>query len=221
MKHSRVWIVVTAVFLTVLLCLSVGCFHEADYLSPEARVAFNYAMDLWEHNDPRGAITAFKRAGELTSADKWEAFARYCISDIYDELGDRGASQAALMAAESKLGPLYEVVAAAGECYWELDMLKDARIEFRKALKGRLGGRRRVVVIYELGMVCTEMGYFNEAQGQFRRILNPQFPKAYRGYALLLDRMGRRSEANAQWRAYLDNDPNGEFSEEARRRLSR
>lgn len=221
MKHPQGWIGAMSVFLAVLLCLSVGCFHEADRLSPKARVAFNYAMDLWEHNDLRGAVAAFERAGEITSADKWEAFARYCISEIYDQLGDRGASQAALAATKSKLGPLYEVVAAAGECYWELDMLEDARIEFRKALKGNLGGRRRVVISYELGMVCTELGYFGEAQQQYRHILNPQFPKAYRGYALLLDRMGSRSEANAQWRAYLDNDPNGEFSEEARRRLSR
>ncbi len=203
----------------VLMCFWVGCFHEADYLSPKARVAFGYAMDLWQNGDLHGAISAFKRAGELTSADKWEAFARYCISDIHDELGNQGASQAALRAAESKLGPLYEVVAAAGECYWDLDMPEDARIEFRHALKGRLGGSRRVSVTYELGMVCTELGYFNEAEQCFRRILNPQFPKAYRGYALLLDRMGRRAEANDQWRAYLDNDPNGEFSDEAGERL--
>jgi len=202
-----------------LMCFWVGCFHEADYLSPKARVAFGYAMDLWAHGDLHGAISAFKRAGEVTSADKWEAFARYCISDIHAELGNHGASQAALVAAESKLGPLYEVVAAAGECYWELDMLQDARIEFRKALKGRLGGRRRVGVTYELGMVCTELGYFNEAEEDLRRVLSPQFPKAYRGYALLLDRMGRRAEANDQWRAYLDHDPNGEFSDEARERL--
>ena len=211
--------VVAILSALVLMCFWVGCFHEADYLSPKARVAFGYAMDLWQNGDLHGAISAFKRAGELTSADKWEAFARYCISDIHEELGNQGASQAALTAAESKLGPLYDVVAAAGECYWELDMLEDARIEFRSALKGRLGSRRRVVVTYELGMVCTELGYFGEAEEDFRRILNPQFPKAYRGYALLLDRMGRRAEANDQWRAYLDHDPNGEFSGEARERL--
>ncbi|MBN2208203.1 MAG: tetratricopeptide repeat protein [Candidatus Coatesbacteria bacterium] len=207
--------------ILALMCLWVGCFHEADYLSPEARTAFGYAMDLWRNGDRQGAISAFERAGELTSADNWEAFSRYCIGEIYQELDDPASSQAAIRAAEAKLGPLPEVVAAAGECYMNLDMLEDARIEFRKALKGRLDGARKISVSYELGIVCTELGYFSEAEENFRRVLGPQFPKAYRGYARLLDRMGRGSEAHNQWRAYLDSDPNGEFSDEAREHLNR
>jgi len=213
--------VVVVLSILALMCLWVGCFEEADYLSPKARVAFGYAMDLWRNGDLQGAVSAFTRAGELTSADKWEAFSRYCISEIYKELGDPASSQAAIRAAEAKLGPLPEVIAAAGECYMQLDMLEDARNEFRKALKGRLDGTRRVSVSYELGIVCTELGYFSEAEEDFQRILSPQFPKAYRGYALLLGRMSRGSEAHDQWRAYLDNDPNGEFSDEAREHLDR
>ncbi|MBN1593371.1 MAG: hypothetical protein JW941_09035 [Candidatus Coatesbacteria bacterium] len=218
---KKIWIrgLASKTMLFFVVCIMIGCFHEADHLNPEGRVAFNYAMDLWSNGDRQGAIAAFNKAGELTSADKWEAFARYCISEIYLEMGDDGNSQAALAAAKAKLGPLYEVVAAAGECFWELDLLEDARIEFRKALKGGLGGERRVEISYELGMVCTELGYLDEAQAQYRHILNPQFPKAYRGYAILLDRMGRRSDANENWRLYLEHDPNGEFADEARRRL--
>ena len=207
--------------LAGLLLSLCGCFMEDTHLSPDARVAFGRAMDQWYRGALEDAIDSFKEAGELTTADRWEAFARYCISQIHEERGDSAAAQAALAAAQAKLGPHYEVVATAGECFWDLDLLEDARLEFRKALKGRLPAGRRVEVIYYLGLVCTELGHFDEAERNFKRILNPDFPNAYRGYALLLEKTGQYAEAREMWSAYLKHDPNGKFESEAREHLGR
>lgn len=200
---------------------AAGCFGGQETLTPKMRETFLRAFELRDQGDYRGAIEKLKEAANLSSADRWKGFAQYCISQLLEQTGESAAAQAWLSRAKSRLGPLSEVAASAGECYMRLQLLEDARREFRAALKGRLLGKRKAMVIYELGLVCTDLGYFDEAQRNFKRILVPDFPEGYRGYALLLEKAGQFSEARAMWEAYLKYAPDGRFASEAREHLSR
>jgi len=206
-----------AIGLTVGLCLVIGlsgCFKSQNYLPPDAEEEIRRAFTLWDRGQRQEAIQSFKSTMDMHNSARWRSFAAYSISQIYDELGDRVASNAAMDDAKRFGAPSYQ--ATAGMCYSDLGFYEDARRELRQAIKSGLGARRRVAVIYELARVCTELNYFDEAQSNFERILSPDFPKAYAGYALLYERMGNYSNAREMWRQYLEHDPNGEFADMAR-----
>ena len=72
-----------------------------------------------------------------------------------------------------------------------------------------------------LGTVLAELGDNEESEQSFEEVLrlDPQYADAHYNLADLLDRTGRKHQAIEHFRAYLQHDSVGPWSDHARRRL--
>ncbi|MCG8554286.1 MAG: tetratricopeptide repeat protein [Proteobacteria bacterium] len=105
-----------------------------------------------------------------------------------------------------------------GNLMFRRGMVHKAEDLYMRALKA---DPNQPEAFYNLGFLQYDRGDFQGAVRNFRRALrcDPAFADARFNLAMALDQLGQREQAQTQWKAYIELDPDSRWAEIARRHL--
>jgi len=148
------------------------------------------------------------------TADEWLDLA----ADL-DETGDLPGAIEACRAALTAAGPNAEISFQLAELFYRQGDYSAARERYFMAIELDEGF---VEARANLGCILAETGYVDLAVAAFEGALayHAEYPDVHYHLARALDELGRHTESEVHWRAFLDLSPDSPWAELARRRLN-
>ena len=199
--------------------------HGGVLIEPNGQTVIDFSEDSDPHSsepvlarivlgDQQSEIAVASGRSEDKGAREW--FERGCKLDV-----NRGtysdAVEAYLRAIE--LDPGYaDAHCNLGSLYFNRDRRGTARVCFERALEI---DPDHVEANLNLAIVLEEQGQNESALHRYKRALasDPLYADTHVSLALLYEKLGLRRKSRTHWRRYLGLEPNGAWSDVARRRL--
>lgn len=194
--------------------LFVSAADQNAQMESFAQRGLNQALQLFTEKRYAEAIPVFKRAIGMSPRSNTALNAYDYLAKSYLSLEDKD-TRAAIATYQQSLRLAPDRAAthmALGNIHFEAGNFADAQAAYAQAVKldGSAGNR------YALGQALLELGRYDEAERQFRKVdeLSPRKPDGDFGLGLTYARQGRAEEAVSAFRRAIDTQEDFWFSYE-------
>ena len=179
--------------------------------------AFDQGLAAAREGDLQGAVALFRAALE-TTPDCVECQRNLGIVLGQLEAWDEAeAAIRAALAADPDSAESYEALAGIYNAQRRFDDAAEASAAAARLSGGGGGGSDDPTAVFDQGLIFWNAGRLDEARQQFERTLelDPEHGEAHYWLGMANLNAGQMAEAAAEFRMYLDREPNGRFAAQA------